>query len=78
MNYYLLIPAIIVLIMFLPIQFEVRASLNFHNLSGAVGAFVFKKKMYEQEKPLISPRNHGEETAAHSGDQHGASDDQPF
>lgn len=45
MNYYLLIPAIIVLIMFLPIQFEVRASLNFHNLSGAVGAFVFKRKI---------------------------------
>lgn len=45
MNYYLLIPAIIVLIMFFPVQFEVRFSLNFHNLSGAVGAFIFKKKI---------------------------------
>lgn len=45
MNYYLLIPLVIIFLMFIPIHLEVRFGFNFQNFSGAVGIFLFKFKI---------------------------------
>lgn len=48
MNYYLLIPFVIICLMFMPIKLEVRLSFNLLSLSGAVGAFLYGFKMTHQ------------------------------
>ena len=41
MNYYLLIPIFVILILFLPIKIEGRASFNVLEMSGAFGSFLY-------------------------------------
>lgn len=49
MNYYLLIPFLIILILFFPVRIEGRGSFNFLEMSGAVGLFILGIKVtYEQ------------------------------
>lgn len=45
MNYYLLIPFCLILVFFLPIKIEGRASFNILEMSGAVGIFLYKIKL---------------------------------
>jgi hypothetical protein len=49
MNYYLLIPFFIILILFFPIRLEGRASFNVLEMSGAYGFFVFGIKVDYQQ-----------------------------
>ena len=49
MNYYLLIPIAIILVLFLPIKLEGKASFNVLDMTGAVGVFLYGKKV-EQER----------------------------
>ena len=48
MNYYLLIPFFIIVIMFFPIKFKLKFSCNLLNKNGAIGVFLFKKKLLHQ------------------------------
>lgn len=49
MNYYLLIPFALIIIFFIPIKLEARASFNFLDLSGAFGIFLYKVKLDHEE-----------------------------
>lgn len=49
MNYYLLIPFFIILILFIPIKLEGRVSYNVLEKTGAFGIFVFKLKIDYQQ-----------------------------
>ena len=61
MNYYLIIPFVIILILFLPIRMQVKASFNFLDFSGAFGIFLYKIKVEHQQiwiqnKKIISKK----------------------
>ena len=43
-----------------------------------ISLFVFHKRTYGRDQPVVNPQDHCHGAATHSGDQHGASDDQPF
>lgn len=49
MNYYLLIPFGLILLCFLPIKMEGKASFNLLEMSGAFGIFLYKIKMTHEE-----------------------------
>ena len=49
MNYYLFIPFFIIILFFLPIKLEARVSFNVLNFSGAIGVFLYKKKLMHQQ-----------------------------
>ncbi|MBO5394522.1 MAG: DUF2953 domain-containing protein [Clostridia bacterium] len=53
MNYYLLIPIAVILLFFLPIKLEGRASFNAFDMTGAIGVFLYGKKI-EHERFRIS------------------------
>lgn len=48
MNYYLLIPFVIILLLFIPIKLEGRASFNFLDMKGAIGVFLYKFNIEHQ------------------------------
>lgn len=48
MNFYLLIPLVLILFLFLPIKLEGKASFNVENMTGAVGVFLYGKKIEHQ------------------------------
>ncbi|MBE7074284.1 MAG: hypothetical protein E7379_04275 [Clostridiales bacterium] len=48
MNYYLFIPLFFIILLFIPIKLEGRASFNALALSGAVGVFLYKFKIARQ------------------------------
>lgn len=64
MNYYLLIPFFIIILCFIPIKLEGRASFNFLDLSGAFGVFFYRIKITHQEvwikhkKIMLKKDNH--------------------
>lgn len=66
MNYYLLIPFFIIIICFVPIKLEGRASFNLLDLSGAFGLFFYKIKVTHQQiwiahkKIILKKDNHVE------------------
>lgn len=49
MNYYLLIPFVIILIAFIPIKLQIKLSFNVLDFSGAFGIFLFKKEVEHQQ-----------------------------
>ena len=49
MNYYLFIPFFLIILFFLPIKLEVRVSFNVLEFSGALGAFLYNKKLMHQQ-----------------------------
>ena len=55
MNYYLFVPLVLVLLLFLPLKLEGRASFNCENMTGAMGVFLYGIKI-EQEKFKITKR----------------------
>lgn len=62
MNYYLLIPFFIILILFVPIRLQLKLSFNVLDFSGALGFFVFKKQVEHQQfwikgKKILSKRD---------------------
>ena len=44
-GYYLIIPAVIILIFMCPILLQVKATLNVEDMSGVVSVFIFRKKI---------------------------------
>lgn len=61
MNYYLLIPFFIILILFIPIKLEGRVSYNVLEKTGAFGIFIYKLKIeyqqfWIQNKKIISKK----------------------
>lgn len=61
MNYYLLIPFFLILLLFIPIKLEGRVSFNLLEKSGAFGVFIFKFKVEYQQfwienKKIISKK----------------------
>ncbi|MBQ8792589.1 MAG: hypothetical protein IJZ62_03130, partial [Clostridia bacterium] len=55
MNYYLLIPLVVIIISALPIKLEGRGSFNLLEMSGAFGVFLYKFKI-EHQRFKISKR----------------------
>lgn len=49
MNYYLLIPFFLIILFFLPIKFETRLSFNVLDFSGALGIFLYKRKLLHEQ-----------------------------
>ena len=49
MNYYLLIPFFLIILFFLPIKLEARVSFNVLDFSGALGVFLYKKKLLHEQ-----------------------------
>lgn len=49
MNYYLLIPFVLIVLCFIPIKLEARLSFNVLDLSGAFGIFLFNIKLDHEE-----------------------------
>lgn len=49
MNYYLLIPFFLIVLFFVPIKLEGRASFNVLEMSGAFGVFLYKFKLTHQQ-----------------------------
>ena len=48
-NYFLIIPFVIILIAFIPIKLHAKISFNVLDFSGAFGIFLFKKKVEHQQ-----------------------------
>ncbi len=54
MNYYLLIPFFLIVIFFLPIKVEAKASFNALDLSGVIGLFLYKKKIMHDQFRIVN------------------------